>query len=77
MERVGPFFIGPQREGEEMDEIKPGELRVSIRYGGHTVHHLTGEMGMYPSGVLEIIKAVHAALDKAKAISDRTYGVQP
>lgn len=48
------------------EQVPIGELRVTIQYGPVDTHYVSGPMGLYPTGVIEILNAVHAALAKAR-----------
>ena len=55
------------RSAGPMPEV--GHLVVDIHFG--VAHHrIEGPMGLYPRGVVEIVKAVQAALDEHERLTD-------
>ena len=55
--------------GEEEPMPEAGHLVVEIHFGT-TYHRIEGPMGLYPRGVVEIVKAVQAALDEHERLAD-------
>ena len=46
-----------------------GHLVVDIHFGA-AHHRIEGPMGLYPRGVVEIVKAVQAALDEHERLAE-------
>jgi len=60
------------RSAGPMPEV--GHLVVDIHFG--VAHHrIEGPMGLYPRGVVEIVKAVQAALDEYERLATRVVRI--